>query len=396
MTNQVSVQIGEHVSKAQTWSPAREAPDQLFNYIDIGSVSQTTKSIIPNGTILGSDAPSRARQLIQAGDVLASTVRPNLNAVAYVGDDMDGATASTGFCVLRPESERLDGRYLYHWVMTSQFVEEMVRQATGQSYPAVSDKIVKSSLIPLPSLDEQKRIAGILDQADALRRLRAQALDNLNTLGQAIFHEMFGAFENDFGGWPVSRIDEVLEDAKIGFVRGSKDMSEEFPVPYLRMDSIESGGGLRLADLKRVNASAKELNDYALKKGDLLFNTRNSRELVGKTAVVWEEFDGVYNNNILRCRFKNDMTGAFLDAFLRIHKGRRLLDAVKSGTTNVFAIYQKSFMALTVPCPPRDLQQQFSDRLELVAVEHKKLKFSLNSISALFSSLQNRAFKGEL
>lgn len=337
------------------------------------------------------------KQVLQESDIVVCMSSGSASVIgksAILRSDWNGSFGAF-LATVRPDPRRTDPAYVSHFFRSPVFR----RWASGSSGIAIKNiraSDLKKFLIPLPPLEEQKRIAAILDQADTMRRLRKRAIDRLDNLGQAIFHEMFGAFENDLGGWRVARIEEVIEDAKIGLVRGSKDMSEEFPIPYLRMDSIETGGGLRLSDLKRVNASAKELKDYALKKGDFLFNTRNSRELVGKTAVVWEGFDGVYNNNILRCRFADDMTGAFLDAFLRTQNGKRLLEAVKSGTTSVFAIYQKSFMALTVPCPPRDLQQKFSDRLEMIAFERRKLEVSLTSMSALFSSLQNRAFKGEL
>lgn len=101
--------------------------------------------------------------------MLVSTVRPNLNSVAIVTEEFSGATASTGYTVLRPLPQIWDTQYLFHWVKTDHFINEMVKLATGQSYPAVSDKIILNSKIPLPALVEQRRIASILDQADALR-----------------------------------------------------------------------------------------------------------------------------------------------------------------------------------------------------------------------------------
>ncbi|MGN6364500.1 restriction endonuclease subunit S [Asticcacaulis taihuensis] len=167
--------IGGLIEKVETWNPIRETPDDEFAYIDLSSVDNLTKTITGNQSVVGSNAPSRARQRVNAGDILVSTVRPNLNGVARVPDNLDGATASTGFCVLRPKATKLDASYLFHWVQSSAFVDDMVRKATGASYPAVSDKIITQSEIPLPPLDEQKRIATILDQADALRRLRQRA-----------------------------------------------------------------------------------------------------------------------------------------------------------------------------------------------------------------------------
>lgn len=175
-----------------SWNPVRDGHDQLIRYIDLSSVEQDTKAIRPNRPIVAREAPSRARQLVQSGDVLVSTVRPNLNGVAMVDTSLDGATASTGFCVLRPNKEKLDGAYLFHWVKTPEFILDMVRKATGASYPAVSDRIVLESKIPLPPIAEQKQIAAILDKVEELRGLRRRALSQLDAIAQSIFLEMFG------------------------------------------------------------------------------------------------------------------------------------------------------------------------------------------------------------
>ena len=88
--------------------------------------------------------------------------------MAYVPGELEGAIASTGFCVLRPNKQALDSRYLFHWVQSEAFIGDMVSKATGASYPAVSDSIIHASEIPLPPLEEQRRIAAILDKAQDL------------------------------------------------------------------------------------------------------------------------------------------------------------------------------------------------------------------------------------
>ena len=184
--------IGDVVDQVSSWTPGRDDPDGEFIYVDLSAVNQDSKKIASPRRLACADAPSRARQIIRSGDVLVSTVRPNLNAAGRVPVELDGATASTGFCVLRPRSEVADGAYLFHWVRSPLFVGEMIRRATGASYPAVSDRIVCESKIPLPPLPEQQRIAEILDKADALRAKRRAALAHLDTLTQSIFLDMFG------------------------------------------------------------------------------------------------------------------------------------------------------------------------------------------------------------
>lgn len=162
-----------------------------FIYIDISSISRLEKRIDNPLNIEVGKAPSRAKQIISTGDILVSTVRPNLNAVAKVEQKYNNAIASTGFCVLRPSPEELNETYLYYWVKYPTFVNDMIKQATGQSYPAVSDKIVKKSLIPLPPLAEQERFAARIAKLEALQEQHRQALAKQEMLFQSLQQRAF-------------------------------------------------------------------------------------------------------------------------------------------------------------------------------------------------------------
>ncbi len=135
-----------------------------FTYIDLSAVNQMTKQIDDARTLPVNEAPGRARQLVKSGDVLVSTVRPNLNAVALVGSELNGSTASTGFCVLRPNRTIVEPGVLFAWARNQLFIDELTSQAKGASYPAVTDNVVKALEIPVPPLDEQKRIVARLDE----------------------------------------------------------------------------------------------------------------------------------------------------------------------------------------------------------------------------------------
>ena len=205
--------IGDYVGKCQTWNPKTSGVGS-FDYIDLSSVDKSTKSITSIECYECSDAPSRARQLVEADDVLVATVRPNLNGVALVNGAHHGMTASTGYCVLRPDNDKLYSRFLFHWVKTGVFVQRMVDVATGANYPAVSDAKVKASKIPLPPLADQKRIARILDAADALRAKRREALAQLDTLLQSTFLEMFGDPVTNPMGWEIEQSSQLVSQRK--------------------------------------------------------------------------------------------------------------------------------------------------------------------------------------
>ncbi len=386
------VKLGDVCEIVSTINPARAPQNETFSYIDIAAVNRDTKQIEASSTLCYANAPSRARQSVKANDVLVSTVRPNLNAVAKVSSEFDSAVASTGFTVLRAKQQSLCESWLFHWVKTSIFVDDMTDKAAGASYPAVSDRIVKDSKIPLPPLAEQKRLAAILDHADELRRARRQSQRVLDELAQSLFLELFG----DLTQFKKTPFNDLVSSNKISLVRSAKEVGPHLPVPYIRMNAITRNGELDLTTVFKTSASEQEIKNYSLEKGDFLFNTRNSRELVGKTALFDSAGTYVFNNNILRTRFKESAIPTFVAAVFKTQQIQHELEKRKSGTTNVFAVYYKDLATIQIPLPPLSLQQQFAEQIEELEAIKRHVRESSTRLDALFASLQARAFAGEL
>jgi len=188
------VKLGEVCEKHTGVRDPRTDPDREFRYIDISSVDSTRKRIVEAKTLLGKDAPSRARQVILENDVIVATTRPNLNAVAIVPPELNNHICSTGFCVLRA-TDRIVPDFLFAFVRHESFVKALSDLVKGALYPAVNDKQVKAVTIPLPPLPEQKRIAAILnEQMAAVERARKAAegeLEAINTLPAALLRRAF-------------------------------------------------------------------------------------------------------------------------------------------------------------------------------------------------------------
>jgi type I restriction enzyme S subunit len=200
-----SVELGMLVEKVKKCLPQKDAPNTNINYVDISSIDRISKSVDQYSiqSILGVEAPSRARQILKTDDILVSTVRPNLNAVAAIPNNLDGSIGSTGFSVLRPLDGKLNSKYLLYFVQSEYFINQLMQRATGASYPAVSDKIVKQTKIPLPPLSEQRRLAARLDKADALRQKSRALVDAYAELGRSVFLEVFGDPVRNERGWEV-------------------------------------------------------------------------------------------------------------------------------------------------------------------------------------------------
>ncbi|MCB8913586.1 restriction endonuclease subunit S [Rhodococcus rhodochrous] len=141
-----------------------------FRYIDISAVDGNSQQLNDVPSVAVGSAPSRARQLVRAGDTVFSTVRPYLRKIAWVPEHLDGEIASTGFCVLRP-SPAIDSRFLFFAVTRQDFLDEVIAKQRGVSYPAVRPAEVLEIPIPLPPLPEQRRIVDALE--DHLSRVNA-------------------------------------------------------------------------------------------------------------------------------------------------------------------------------------------------------------------------------
>ncbi len=157
-------QLGQLCIQTKQCSPGNQ-PAKKFRYVDISGIDSVVKRISKCRLIVGSEAPTRARKVIQTNDVLVSTVRPNLNAVAIVPSNLNGEIASTGFCVLRANQDRIDPAYLFLCATSEYFINTLVSKARGANYPSVSDKDIKDIRISLPPLHLQKRFAKLFRSA---------------------------------------------------------------------------------------------------------------------------------------------------------------------------------------------------------------------------------------
>jgi type I restriction enzyme S subunit len=391
------VPIGELVASPETWNPTRVDGDTAFTYIDLAAVDQSSKLIAAPRQVLAREAPSRARQVVASRDVLVSTVRPNLNAVAVVPPSLDKAIASTGFCVLRPNPAQLDSSYLFHWVKTPEFVSHMVRRATGASYPAISDRIVHSSEIPLPTLPEQHRVAAILDQADELRAKRRAAFDHLDLLAHSIFLELFGNPATNPKGWPCKPLGQLATKFSDGPF-GSNLKSSHYTEDGVRVVRLQNIGVGTFHDTDKAFVSEQHfesLKKHECLPGDVLVGTMGDPNL---RACVQPEWLPIALNKADCVQIRPDTTvcnSDYLCALLNEPETESMAHQLILGQTRL-RISMGRLRNLSVPLPPMTIQTGFSERLRVVQDLGNEAERSVARLDDLFASLQHRAFRGEL
>ncbi len=349
-------------------------PDVPFFYVDISSVDNKQKAIVEPKQLIGADAPSRARKIIKEHDVIVSTTRPNLNAVALVGEGLADQICSTGFCVLRAKREVLT-EYLFFFVTSSRFVESLSRGVGGALYPAVTDGQVRDIRIPLPPLDEQRRIVDILKRADSIRRLRKQALETTRELIPALFVDMFGDPATNPKGWEVRPLGAVVTGFEGGKNLQAGEDSTANPFRILKISAVTSGY-FRPDEAKPAPDGYAPPVNHFVRKGDLLFSRANTVELVGATALVEEDYANLLLPDKL-WRFvwqePSPVAPAYIQHFLQSRHVRQELGRLATGTSDSMRnISQAKLMTLLVPIPPMDLQRAFSSHLDSVLAMSKQ------------------------
>ena len=342
------------------------------HYIDEGDLARLRARPIPLGSVLFAKIGEAIRQNHRV--IAGCALLVDNNAMAAI------------------PTNRVESRYLYQFLRTVDFYG----LASATTVPALRKSELKRLSVPLPPLDEQKRIAGILDAADALRAKRREAIAQLDALLQSTFLDMFGDPVINPMGWVEAPFGDIVTDTRLGLVRSSREFGWDFAIPYVRMNALSSSGQFLPDEVQSTDANDEEAAVFSLRPGDFLFNTRNSRRLVGKVCVFPGPEGWLFNNNLMRIRFQTDVEPWVIAMQFGFRRVQRELEKRKSGTTSVFAIYWKSLRTLPVLVPPSDLQHRFSVIVE--SVEHQRAiqRAHLSELDILFASLQSRAFWGDL
>lgn len=295
-----------------------------------------------------------------------------------------------GVAGLRASPEQLDQKYLWHWINHS--AATLKAKGRGATFLQVSKVDIGSMEIPLPPLPEQRRIAAILDKADALRAQRREAIAKCDQLLQSVFLDMFGDPVTNPKGWPVVPLGEITT-SRLGKMLDKKTSSGPDMKPYLANYNVR-WGRFELGELRKMNFSTKDRAEFSLDDGDLLVCEGGEP---GRCAIWRNEIaDCYYQKALHRIRCDRDhCLPEYLQRMMWFLAQRgAFLSSVSSAT--IAHLTGVQLKRLQVPKPPLVLQQQFAQRCEAIAKERTRLEDSTRYFEVLFSSTQQRAFSGQL
>ncbi|WP_280450954.1 restriction endonuclease subunit S [Nocardia cyriacigeorgica] len=292
------------------------------------------------------------------------------------------------------DRRRVDLRYLVYALTP----ERLRKSITGSAQPQITRASLQGVDIPLPPVEEQRRIAAILDHADALRAKRREALARLDELSQSIFIDMFGGRDDFAIQLPLA---EVVSEFRYGTSVKSSSVGD----PVLRIPNVV-GGKIDISDLKTVTLEPADFDRLQLRNGDLLFvRTNGNPNNVGRCAefrvdsisaadVAVDRF--VYASYLIRarvdaCRVNSSYLAAFLNG-----PGRKLISANARTSAGQYNINIQGLSSVVVQVPALDRQELFVRRVEAIDRQKSISAAQLDELDALFASLQSRAFRGDL
>lgn len=355
--------------------------DYDIDYIDISSVDNVIKKITGFNTFNISEAPSRAKQMLEKNDVLVSTVRPNLNAIALCDIDSGNIlVGSTGFCVLRG-NDKVESRYLFYFCQSKYFINELMNVATGASYPAVSKNDVKNVLISNITLEKQTEIVEILDSIRGILNHRKEQLKLLDDLIKSRFVEMFGTPYGNEKGFQMMTVDDVIE-----FTGGAQPDKK-----YFEYESTEENIRLiQIRDYKTDNyityipkAMAKRFCDV----DDIMIGRYGP-----PIFQILKGIEGSYNVALMKATPKMG-NKEFVRCFLKQEGLFNYLNGLSQRTAGQSGIEMPALKAYPFPYPPIELQEEFEQFVRQVDKLKVEVQKSLDEIQLLFDALMQQYFE---
>lgn len=334
---------------------------------------------------------------VKPNDIIISCAG-TIGRIAIVPEDAEPGVINQALMRIRPNTNIVLCRYLKYLLESPKYQRDIFGKSAGsalKNLAAISE--IKECKIPLPPLEEQRRIAAILDKADAIRRKRKQAIQYTEELLRATFLDMFGDPVTNPKGWKKEKLGDISK-VQGGLQVTSKRRSLPVEVPYLRVANVYRDK-LVLDEIKTIQVTQEELKRAALDTGDLLIvEGHGNNQEIGRSS-VWNGsiVNCTHQNHLIRVRLdKAKAEPCFVSAFLNSEGGRKQLTKFGKTTSGLNTISTSNVKAAEVFLPPILLQQKYLKVRQEILGCSQTYEHQHQESDNLFNSLLQRAFRGEM
>jgi len=341
-------------------------------------------------TITKKGLEESSAKLVPAGSILIAMYGATVGKTALLGIN---ASTNQAICNIQPNPEIVENKFLWHFLKSN--IKELLYKRVGGAQPNISQQIIKETKAPIPPISEQRRIVEILDQADHLRKLRANADAKAQRILPALFIKMFGDPIANPMGWPLKKMRDLSVDLRYG--TSTKCSSNEIGLPVLRIPNVVSGR-INLNDLKFVELSKNEIDNLLMEQGDILFvRTNGNRDYVGRCSVFDLDGNYLYASYLIRARlYKEKVDSKFVGIYLSTPTGRQAMAPFIRTTAGQSNISQEGLKQIPIPLPPIEKQKKFCRMVEEIRNLNKLQFIGFEKFDFLFAVLLHRAFTGDL
>lgn len=321
--------------------------------------------------------------------VLFGKLRPYLRKIAL--PEVEGCS-STELVPLLPSAGRLDRKYLFHWVRRNQVIDALMAKHTGARMPRADMSVLLGMSLPLPPLDEQGRIVGLLERAGEIRRRADAARAKARAIIPALFLETFGDPASNPKGWRVQPLVE-LADIGSGLTKGRKlNGAQTEPTPYLRVANVQADR-LDLSEIKMIDATDDDRVRCRLLPGDLLMTEGGDIDKLGRCAIWRGEVDlCLHQNHVFRVRMGEAIAPSYARAFMQSEAARGYFLRVAKRTTGIASINKTQLGQLPVWVPPLPLQSDFAERASRLEAVARQLDTAAAKAEAMADALSAEVF----
>ncbi|MGR3321400.1 MAG: restriction endonuclease subunit S [Pseudooceanicola sp.] len=311
----------------------------------------------------------------------------NLNHRAKLAED---AYVVSHLAVVIPDPQFVDPEYLFWWSVKY----DPRRQVQVTSLPSLKTSMLKEAMVPLPPLEEQRRIVDILNRAASIERLRARASTQLRALIPALFIKMFGddhQIADRFEMRPLKEVSSIGSGATKGRKIEPEDSTE---VPYLRVANVQDGF-LNLDEIKTIIIRSGEEAKYALEPGDLVMTEGGDPDKLGRAAIWAGQLPYcAHQNHVFRVRPDTDQVlSDYLRAFVGSTYGKAYFLRVAKQTTGIASINKTQLGNFPVAVPPMELQERFTALVDRINAADRLLEKSASEARSLSQALMARLFE---